>query len=82
MAPETSPDAFRELVLAVACEHPQVVTNGDLPPTVLYRAASDTGLEFALWCVIRDVERRPFVLSELLYALEPRLLAAGLKRGH
>ena len=70
----------RKLLLAVAEEHPQVISDGRTPPPkVFFLAFGDSALLFDLRCFISDVKSRLAVRSELNYAIDAAFRANGIQ---
>jgi potassium-dependent mechanosensitive channel len=73
----SDPEQVRDLLLACANEHPQVV---DVPPPrALLLNFGDNALEFELRCVVADFDRSLIVKSDLYFAILRRLRAAGIR---
>ena len=70
-------DQVRELLLAVAAEHPAVLKEPE--PYVLFMAFGDSALNFELRCIIRDIQQRLIVRSELNFAVLARFREAGIE---
>lgn len=60
----------REVLLEVANAHEDTIKVGRNKPQVLFLAFNDNAMIFQLTCIIRDVNRKSLVLSELNYAIE------------
>jgi small-conductance mechanosensitive channel len=73
---ESDPEAVRDILLAVAAEHPGVLKTP--APMAFFLAFGDTGLSFELRCVVRDVQQSAIVRSELNFAILSRFRAAGV----
>jgi len=73
----SDPEQVRDLLLACANEHPQVV---DVPPPrALLLNFGDNALEFELRCVVKDFDWSLVVKSDLYFAILRRLRAAGIR---
>jgi small-conductance mechanosensitive channel len=73
---ESDPEVVRDILLAVAAEHPGVLKTP--APMAFFLAFGDTGLSFELRCVVRDVQQSAIVRSELNFAILSRFRAAGV----
>jgi potassium-dependent mechanosensitive channel len=73
----SDPEQVRDLLLACANEHPQVV--GVPPPRALLLNFGDSALEFELRCVVKDFDWSLVVKSDLYFAILKRLRAAGIR---
>lgn len=62
--------AVRDALLSVANLHEDVVKTGRYKPFVLFRSFGDNNLHFQLWCLIKDVNKKLVVQSDLHYAIE------------
>ncbi len=58
------------LLTEIAMNHPEVLKSGNKKPMVLFRSFGDSSLVFQLWCMIRDVNKKYIVSSELHYAID------------
>jgi small-conductance mechanosensitive channel len=76
VAYDSDPEEVRDLLLACAREHKQVVENP--PPRAFLVAFGDSALEFELRCVVADVDISLGVKSDLNFAVLKRLRAAGI----
>jgi small-conductance mechanosensitive channel len=67
----SDPDQVRDVLIAVAAQHPLVVTGDpDVPePRVLFRRFGDSSLDFELRCFIRKVDERLNTVSELNFEI-------------
>jgi small-conductance mechanosensitive channel len=74
-------EKVREVLLAIASEHPLVITDNSRvsPPRVLFRGFGDSSLNFELRCFIRNVDQRLVTLSELNFAIEKGLREANIQ---
>ena len=66
----TDPQKVRELLLAVANNNSDVLKSAQHLPFVLFRAFEETALKFQLCCVIKDVNKKSHVQSDLNFAIE------------
>jgi potassium-dependent mechanosensitive channel len=73
----SDPEQVRDLLLACAHEHPQVVEVP--PPRALLLNFGDSALEFELRCVVKDFDWSLVVKSDLYFAILKRLRAAGIR---
>lgn len=74
---DSDPDQVRDLLLAAAKEHPQVLNSPE--PYVLFMNFGDSALEFELRGLIVNVNQRLTVSSELRFDIFRRLRAAGIE---
>jgi potassium efflux system protein len=74
---DSDPERVREILTAIAVEHPQVLKTP--PPRAFLVAFGDSALNFELRCVVSDVENGMAVKSDLHYALLARFRAAGIE---
>jgi small-conductance mechanosensitive channel len=70
-------DTVRDLLIACACEHPQVLQTQ--PPRVYLIAFGDIALELELRCIVANVNYGLTVRSDLQMAILQRFRAAGIK---
>ena len=61
---------MRDLLLTIANAHEEVIKTGLSKPVVLFNSFADNKLIFKLVCLIKDVNKKSLVLSELNYAIE------------
>lgn len=61
----TDVEHVREVLLSVANSHDEVIKTGRNKPSVLFRSFGESSLVFQLWCLIKDVNNKAFVRSEL-----------------
>lgn len=59
-----------EVLMDVALAHPEVVKTPSNKPLVLFRSFGDNALLFELWCLIKDVNSKYIVTSELNLAID------------
>ena len=74
---DSDPERVREILTAIATEHPQVLKTP--PPRAFLVAFGDSALNFELRCVVNDVENGMGVKSDLHFALLARFRAAGIE---
>ena len=60
----------RDVLLQVANQHEEVVKTGRSKPVVLFRSFADNTLVFQLGCLIKDVNKKSLVQSDLNFAIE------------
>lgn len=60
----------REVLLNLANEHEEVIKTGRNKPIVLLRSFGDSNLVFQLWFLIKDVNKKFIVRSDLNFAIE------------
>lgn len=63
-------ELVKNVLLDVAKSHPSVVIDSLNPPVVLFRAFGDSSLNFELWCIIKDVNKKYHVMSDLNFAID------------
>ena len=64
-------ELVRETLLKVANEHPEVINEeGPYQPCVLFKEFGDSSLNFKIYCVIRNINLKYFVASELRLAID------------
>lgn len=69
-------DGVRDLLVAAACDHPQVIQSP--PPRVFLTKFSDNGLQFELRCVVANVDYALTVKSDLHFSILTRFRKAGI----
>ena len=60
----------REVLLNIANHHDEVVKNNRNKPVVLFKSFADDALIFQLGCLIKDVNKKSVVRSDLNFAIE------------
>jgi hypothetical protein len=60
----------KEVLLTVAAKHPEVLQREGDKPAVLLRDFGSSSLVFELWCIIRDVNLKYVVASDLNFAID------------
>jgi small-conductance mechanosensitive channel len=60
----------RSTLLAVAQQHPQVIVDKDTTPQVYFMGFGESSLDFQLYCIIKDINQKTIVLSDLNFAIE------------
>ena len=62
----------KEVLLKIAQEHPEVITNaGSVPePKVMFHSFGDSALDFELRCFIKNIDVRINVISDLNFAID------------
>lgn len=60
----------KELMMSVALAHPEVVKEKGKEPIVLFRSFGDSALIFEMWCLIKDVNQKYLVASDLNFAID------------
>jgi small-conductance mechanosensitive channel len=63
-------ELVRQVLLEVARNHGDVVDSRRNKPMVLFREFSDSALTFELWCMIRDVNKKYLIASDLNFAID------------
>lgn len=62
-------ERVRDTLLNVANENQEVIQDGKNKPTVIFHSFGESSLDFELWCVIYDVNKKYTVLSDLNFAI-------------
>lgn len=57
------------VLLDVASKHPDIIQEEPNKPIVLFRNFGDSSLIFELWCIIRDINKKFVVNSELNFSI-------------
>jgi small-conductance mechanosensitive channel len=73
---DSDPEQVRDLLLAVAQQHPLVLS--EPAPFVSFKAFGDSALEFELGCIVRDVQQAGTVRSDLNFAILASFRQAGI----
>lgn len=60
----------KEVLLTIASKHPDVIQEEPNQPVVLFRSFGESSLVFELWCIIRDVNRKFAVQSDLHFSID------------
>lgn len=60
---------IKEVLLAVAAQNSDVLQEAPNKPTVLFREFGNSSLQFELWCIIQDVNKKYVITSELNFAI-------------
>jgi len=69
----------KNILLSIAKTHPQVITNRkDMEPAVYFRTFGESSLNFELFCVIKDVNMRTEVISDLNFAIDKAFREKGI----
>lgn len=63
-------ELVRELMLNVALSHPEVVKKKGKEPMVLFSSFGNSALIFEMWCLIKDVNKKYLVASDLNFAID------------
>ncbi len=63
-------DLVKQLLLNVAAQHPEVLQETSNKPAVLFRSFGDNSLIFELWSIIRDVNKKFHIESDLNFAID------------
>jgi small-conductance mechanosensitive channel len=73
-------EKVRDILLDVAQNHPEVVTDSSAPePSVVFREFGDSSLNFQLRCFLVNVDRRLRILSDLNFAIDKAFREAGIE---
>ena len=71
---------LRDILLKLAHDHPEVVTDGSAPePYVLFMQFGESSLDFELRCFIANIDNRMRVKSDLNFAIDAALREAGIE---
>ena len=73
---DSDPDQVRDILIAIATEHPQIVQTP--PPRAFLSTFGDSALEFELRCVVGNIENGLTVKSDLHFAILKRFREAGI----
>jgi len=71
-------DLVRKTLLEVAESHPGVATTGRNKPRVLFRAFADSSLTFQLWAIIKNVNEKNDIQSDLNFAIDKAFREQGI----
>lgn len=63
-------ELVKKVLLEVAAKHPDVIQDEPNQPVVLFTSFGDSALLFELWCIIRDVNKKFRVLSDLNFQID------------
>lgn len=63
-------DLVKKLLLDAAAKHPDVLQDEPNSPVVLFKDFGDSALLFELWVIIRDVNKKYHVASDLNFAID------------
>ncbi|BAT59818.1 mechanosensitive channel MscK precursor [Variibacter gotjawalensis] len=77
VAYRSDPEEVRDILLAIATEHPQVVQAP--PPRAFFMSFGDNSLQFELRCVVANVDNSLAVKSDIHLAIFKRFRAAGIE---
>jgi small-conductance mechanosensitive channel len=77
VAYDCDPDQVRDILMALANEHPQVLKNP--PARAFLTTFGDSALDFELRCVVANVDNGLAVKSDLHYAILKRFREAGIE---
>ena len=58
-----------ELLLQAAYQHEEVIKTGRNKPNVLLKSFGDYGINFQLWCLIRDANKKSNIQSDLNFTI-------------
>jgi small-conductance mechanosensitive channel len=73
-------EKVKAILLEVAAQHPNVITDGSSPkPKVLFRAFGDSSLDFELRCFIKEIDTRLSVISDLNFAIDAAFRKHGIE---
>jgi small-conductance mechanosensitive channel len=71
-------DLVKTVLLDIASGNSSVIQEPPSEPIVLFKAFGDSSLQFELWCIIPDVNKKFRVLSELNYAIDNAFKQHGI----
>jgi potassium efflux system protein len=74
---DSNAEKVRDILLAIADEHAAVLKQP--APYVLFTAFGDSSLNFELRCIIRDIQQRLAVLSDLNFTVLSRFREEGIE---
>jgi potassium efflux system protein len=77
VAYDSDVDEVRDILMSVACDHPQVLQTP--APSVFLLAFGDNALEFELRCIVSNVQYALVVKSDLHFAVLHRFRKAGIE---
>ncbi|HAT1977702.1 TPA: mechanosensitive ion channel [Legionella pneumophila] len=66
----TNLNLVKDILLEIANKHDDVVKSGRNKPVVLFTSFADSALTFQLWCMIKNVNKKSTVKSELNFSIE------------
>lgn len=66
----TNLNLVKDILLEIANKHDDVIKSGRNKPVVLFTSFADSALTFQLWCMIKDVNKKSTVKSELNFSIE------------
>jgi small-conductance mechanosensitive channel len=70
----------KDILLRIATEHPQVITDGTVPdPKVLFINFGDSSLNFELRAFIQNIDERLQVASDINFAIDAAFREAGIE---
>lgn len=69
----------RDLLLNIANNHEEIIKGGRHKPEVLFRSFSESALVFQLSCLLRDVNKKSMVQSELNFAIDHAFRIHGIQ---
>ena len=72
-------ELVRRVLMQIAYANEDVVHEGMNEPIVLFKEFSDSCLNFELWCVIYDVNKKFLVISELNFAIDAAFRKNNIK---
>ncbi len=73
-------DLVRDLLVDIAREHPEVISDGSAPePRALFMAFGDSSLDFELRVRIKRIERRYTVTSDINFDIDRRFREHGIE---
>jgi small-conductance mechanosensitive channel len=73
-------DEVRDLLIACACDHPQILQNP--PPRVFLLGFGEQALQFELRCIVANVDYALSVRSDLHFSILRRFREAGIRIPH
>lgn len=63
-------ELVKKLLLKVAMDNPDVIKEEPNAPVVLFKTFGDSALQFELWCIIKNVNKKNIVNSDLNSAID------------
>lgn len=71
-------DLVRKVLLEVAKANPSVLKEPPNAPSVMFRAFGDSTLDFELWSIIKDVNKKNQIASDLNFAIDQAFRAHNI----
>lgn len=71
-------DKVKKILIDIAHTHPNILKDPPNEPVVLFKAFGDSSLQFELWCITTDVNKKYHILSELNFAINKEFNKHGI----